>query len=151
MQRKPHFLPRLIAILLVGSLALLAGPLTATASIWTLEVVVPDVGELLARAEAASTSAATSTNGSDRAPYDEGDDSEEDLLTRLLAANSSTGSSSSGTTSSSGSGNGSAPSALTCGLASATDADLVASICGERHLTLPMPPGNDLLRPPRSV
>ena len=149
-QRKTHFLARLISILLVGSLALLAGPLTAKASIWTLEVVSPDVEEMLASAEAASTSAATSSSGSNptpSAPHDERDDSEDELLMWLLTANSSTGGSSSGTSSSSSGANGSA---LACDVSPTFDADVVASVCGERHLTLPMPPGNDLLRPPQS-
>ncbi len=145
MQRKPHFPPRLIAILLIGSLALLAGPLTAEASIWTLEVVSPDVEEMLASAE--TTASSSGSNSTPSAPYDERDDSQEDILTRLMAAYSSTGGSSSGT-SSSGGANGSAPPALACDVSPTSDADVVASVCGERHLTLPSPPATDLLRPP---
>ena len=122
MQRKALFLPRLIAILLVGSLALLAGPTTARASIWALEVVSPDVEEMLVSAE--STALSSGSNPAPSAPYDERDDSEEDLLTRLLAANSSTGGSSSGASSSGGAG-GSAPSALPCDVSPTSDADVI--------------------------
>ena len=153
MQHKPHFRQHLIAAVPLVVLTLFVVPLSASASIVMPDAVSPDVEQMLSSAEAASTSAATSSSGSNptpSAPYNERDDSEQELLARLLTANSSTGGSSSGTSSSSGGANGSAPSALACDVSPTSDADVVASIYGERHLTLPMPPGTDLLRPPRA-
>jgi len=97
-------------------------------------------------------SSAGSASGSHSAPAQERSDEGQ----RLVHLGCPTAIPSSGsTTSSPSSGSGaSSASATTLGSATAAmlnDADVVRWVAGEQRLSLPTPPGNDLLRPPQGV
>ena len=134
------------AAVAIGLLLCLA-PAGAEASILVAKDSV-DVEQILGGVEGND-----STSGSDRTPaplkdHNGEDGSDQDHLTQLFTPNSSSGSSSSGTSSSGGS-SGANSFALASGTSLDPDAELVAWFNGEQRFTLPMPPGNDLLRPPQ--
>ena len=70
----------------------------------------------------------------------------------LLPTSTSSGGSTSGTsTSSSGSGGTSMCPLASGAAANLSDAELVAWLSGEQRFSLPMPPGNELRRPPQAL
>jgi hypothetical protein len=125
---------------------------SAHASIVCPEPASVSLEDLLSAADAKSASSCASHS----APVEQSSQNEyERELARLLSLSPSaipSGGSTSGT-SASGSGAGaSGVSALSFATAIVLcDADVVRWVAGDQRLALPMPPGNDLLRPPQSI
>ena len=111
-----------------------------------------DVMQILADAGGNATSS-TSNGGPDRVPepvrheYDE-NETRDDQLIQLFTANSSSGSSSCGTSLSGGT-SGAGSFALAAPILAIFDANVLVWVVGEWRFALPMPVGNELLRPPQ--
>ena len=125
---------------------------TAHASIVCPEPAAIGLDDLLPAADANTSTA--SLGGSYSTPAKQpSQDGSERVLARLLSLSAfPSGGSTSGTSASGSGANASSASAL--GSATAIilcDADVVRWVAGDQRLALPMPPGNDLLRPPQAV
>jgi hypothetical protein len=142
-----HSLAWLASCLLATVAATLLGS-TAQASIVCPELATIELEDLLPAADVGTSS------GSRSAPAEEpSEDGNEQELARLLSPSAIPSSGSTSGTSSSGSGAGGSNATALGSVAAIVlcDADVVRWVAGEQRLTLPTPPGNDLLRPPQSA
>lgn len=123
----------------------------ARGSIIVPEADVIDVDELLADVDGASSSKTLKTAWHTEQPLESPSDFE--LGQHLAAALTPLGNSASNTSTSSTSGSGGLGNAPIHSSTTATmpDLELIGWTNGEARFALPTPPGNDLLRPPRSV
>jgi len=125
---------------------------TAQASIICPEPAAIGFDDLLSASDAGASSASLGDSRSAPAERPSQDGKLRELARLLSPSAIPSGGSTSGT-SASGSG-ASASSASALGSATAIvlcDADVVRWVAGDERLALPMPPGNDLLRPPQAV
>jgi len=135
---------------LLGLVALLSIGTSASASILLLEDSFVDVELMLADSGSGASSSAPAPN-TDREPSD--DDSDPNAPSELLSAfqmppEGSTSGASSPTT---GSGGTSSSAFDSAAVVSLSTPELVAWLGSEKRLTLPTPPGNDMLRPPQET
>ena len=101
----------------------------------------------------ASGASSSSRNSTPELPaQDDRNDRDQPIVAIFSPTQTSTGGTTSGTSSStSGSGGGSTFPIDSVAAVSFSDEELVTWACNEQRFSLPMPPGNDLLRPPQCL
>ncbi len=132
-----------------------AVPVSLQASILLPDETPLDIEQLLADADLQSGSSSSSSTSPEQCPAGvplnrQHDDTDQPSEVLFLQSQTSTGGTTSGTsTSTSGTSGTSVFPIDSVAAVALSDVELVAWIGGERRFTLPMPPGNDLLRPPQ--
>ena len=140
---------------LLGLAALLAVSTSASASIQLsgspLDGIFSlDAGQEFSNVGMGASSSSTPANSKENSPAQGGDEDSDTPGEFLLAFQvSPEGTTSGASTSTSGTGGTSTSPLDSAAIVSLSDSELVVWLCSEQRFSLPMPPGNELLRPPQ--